>query len=82
MQNKRVGIIGFGAIGRALAKRARGFDMEVLVYTNHKDYEKAEALHVRSVSLQTLLTNADFVVVATAVNARNQGMMDKKYYKQ
>jgi len=59
---KTLGIVGLGRIGRAVARRARGFDMGIL-YHNRKRIEKMDekAMGITFVSLQTLLTESDFV---------------------
>ncbi|MGC9468841.1 MAG: 2-hydroxyacid dehydrogenase [Anaerolineae bacterium] len=56
-----LGIIGFGRIGQAMARRARGFDMRVLYYDRYAgevDPDLAEC-----VDLDTLLAESDFVSV-------------------
>jgi len=60
-----LGIIGFGRIGRTVAKRAQGFEMEVLFYdplVSTGDPE-AKELGAKSVDLDTLLARSDFVTV-------------------
>ncbi|MBN1287544.1 MAG: D-glycerate dehydrogenase [Anaerolineae bacterium] len=61
-----LGIVGFGRIGRAVAKRAGGFDMRVLYYDPWvTDGPGAGALPAQSVDLDTLLRESDFVSVHT-----------------
>jgi len=59
---KTLGIIGLGRIGRAVAQRARGFDMRIL-YNNHHQIvvSEEEALGVEYTDLKTLLSTADFI---------------------
>ncbi len=59
---KTLGIVGLGRIGKAMARRARGFDMRVL-YTKRSrlDPRSEEELGVQYVSLKELLKCADFV---------------------
>lgn len=59
-----LGIIGMGRIGRTIAKRATGFEMNVL-YHNRSPLDAATetALNARMVSKETLLRESDFVVV-------------------
>lgn len=62
---KKLGIVGMGRIGQAVARRARGFDMEIL-YSNRSRKQKAEnELGVRYVELGELLETADFVSIHT-----------------
>jgi glyoxylate reductase len=52
-----LGIIGFGRIGQAVAKRAQGFDMRVIFY----DSSASPAFGAQAVDLDTLLCESDFV---------------------
>jgi glyoxylate reductase len=57
-----LGIVGFGRIGQAMAKRASGFDMHVIY---HDPYVEAspEGIEAEPVDLETLLATSDFVSV-------------------
>jgi glyoxylate reductase len=78
-----LGIVGFGRIGREVAKRARGFEMRVLAYDPVEDEAAARALGVEYRPLDALLREADFVtlhVVLTPeterlIGARELGLM-------
>ena len=58
-----VGIMGFGSIGRALAKLLTGFDCEILAYDPFLTEADAVALGVRSVDLKTLFAESDAISV-------------------
>ncbi|RJP22748.1 MAG: D-glycerate dehydrogenase [Candidatus Abyssobacteria bacterium SURF_5] len=59
---KTLGIIGFGRIGQALARRARGFKMKVLFYDEMEVSPRVyERLKARPVTLETLLREADYI---------------------
>lgn len=75
---KRLGIIGFGSIGQAIARRANGFQMDTLAFGNYKDLEKANELHVRFVELQELLSTADYIVISTSLTEKNHQMINKE----
>jgi glyoxylate reductase len=61
-----LGIIGMGRIGRAVAKRARGFDMRVLYYDKYRLPEEIErSLCATYVDLDTLLKESDVVTIHT-----------------
>lgn len=61
-----LGIVGFGRIGKALARRASGFDMRILYHDPSSDHElPAELSTARSVDLETLLQESDFVSIHT-----------------
>lgn len=67
VHGKTLGIVGLGRIGRAVARRARGFGMTIL-YTKRSPLSEAEEreLGVTYVSLEDLLRQADFVSVNAA----------------
>jgi glyoxylate reductase len=59
---KTLGIIGLGQIGKALARRARGFDMPILYHNRRRIPEEEErALLATYVDVPTLLAQSDFV---------------------
>ncbi|MHB8542060.1 MAG: 2-hydroxyacid dehydrogenase [Candidatus Acidiferrales bacterium] len=61
---KTLGILGFGRIGRAMAKRARGFDMRILYNdANRAGAEVERELHAQYVERDRLLAESDFVSV-------------------
>ena len=71
-----LGIIGLGRIGKAVARRARGFDMEVL-YTGRHRHPAAEAeLGAEFRDLSTLLAQSDHVVVTSALTDETHHLMD------
>jgi len=57
-----LGIIGFGRIGKAVAKRAMGFDMRILYYDPMcEDDPYAAQISARCVDLDTILTQSDYL---------------------
>ncbi|WP_333499157.1 2-hydroxyacid dehydrogenase [Kluyvera sp. CHPC 1.2972] len=77
VSGKRLGIFGMGNIGQAIARRASGFDMEIL-YTdrkklNHVDYQWCADLH-------TLAHESDFLVIAASGGAANRGLIDASVF--
>jgi D-3-phosphoglycerate dehydrogenase len=63
VDHKTLGIMGFGFIGKAVARRALGFNMNVLAYDVFRDEETAANLHVTFVDKQTLLTTSDIITL-------------------
>ena len=76
VHGKTVGIIGLGRIGRAIARRARGFDMAVL-YTKRSRISEAEEreLAVSYAGLDDLLQRADFVSVSCALTPQTRHLV-------
>jgi len=62
---KKLGIVGFGRIGQAVARRARGFDMEVLYHDQYRNESAEKETGVRYVELDELLCTCDFISVHT-----------------
>lgn len=58
LAGKTLGIIGFGNIGKALAKKALAFDMKILAYD---PYIKETDLDVELVDLEKLITSSDII---------------------
>jgi len=69
-----LGIVGIGRIGMAVARRAAGFDMDVL-YTARSAKPDADRAGYKHVDLPELLANADHVVAAVALNDDTRGLI-------
>jgi len=67
-----LGIIGLGAIGQAVARRAAGFDMRVISWTP----SGREVAGVDNVSLEELLLRSDFVSVHLALTSATRNLLD------
>jgi gluconate 2-dehydrogenase len=64
VSRKTLGIIGFGRIGRVIARRATGFDMRVLYVDSKAAAPEVESeLRAKRADLDRLLAESDFVVV-------------------
>jgi glyoxylate reductase len=74
---KTLGIVGFGRIGRAMARRAIGFQMKVIYADAIRAPEAVEKeLHVEPRELNSLLAEADFVSVHVPLLPETQGLFD------
>lgn len=71
-----IGIVGLGAIGKEVAKRARGFDMRVLAYDVYKDEAFAAQHGVTYVSLEQLLRESDYVTLHILLNEQTKHMIN------
>ncbi len=69
---QRLGIVGFGNLGRAAARKARLLDMEVVTCSKHLSEEEAASLEVKLVSEEELYRTSDFVSVNAALNDRTR----------
>ncbi|MCD6484702.1 MAG: phosphoglycerate dehydrogenase [Candidatus Odinarchaeota archaeon] len=75
---KTIGIIGLGEIGYRVAKRAMGFNMNILVYDPYVSSEKAREISAKVVSLEKLLRESDFVTLHVPLTNETRGMIGKK----
>jgi glyoxylate reductase len=73
-----LGVVGFGAIGKAVARRAAGFSMRVIACDVRPDRRAAEELGVELVDLDTLLASADAISVHVPLSDQTRGLIDEK----
>ncbi|GAB4348490.1 MAG: D-glycerate dehydrogenase [Candidatus Abyssubacteria bacterium] len=79
VHGKTLGIIGFGRIGQAVARRALGFEMRLLYADEEKAPESLErTLKARRVSLEELLRDSDFVTLHVLLNESTRGLIGKR----
>jgi phosphogluconate 2-dehydrogenase len=77
VHGKTVGILGFGRIGQAVARRAAlGFGMPVLYH--HRRAVECPGLegHVTAVSMEALLAESDFIVLTLPLTDETRGLMN------
>jgi len=77
---KTLGIIGLGRIGRRVAKRARGFDMRVLVYDPYVNRDSALKVGVELVDLETLLRSSDFITVHVPLTEETRKLLGEREF--
>src|SRR5438067_12808390 len=77
LAGRTLGVLGMGRIGYAVAKRCRGgWDMKVLYYDVHRNEAAEKELGAKSVDLETLLRESDFVSVHTDLNEQTRGLFN------
>jgi glyoxylate reductase len=67
VHHRTLGVVGLGAIGWQVARRALGFDMRVLYYSAHRHPEREAEAPVTFAELDTLLEQSDFVSIHAAL---------------
>lgn len=80
LYGKKVGLIGFGRIGKIVAKYLAAFDVDVLV-TDHKPVED-NFPHVRFVSFSEILTKSDIISIHVNLNKGTVGMLDEDAFSK
>ena len=82
LEGKVIGIVGLGAIGKLVAKRAAGFDMEILAYDPFVDGESMAEYGAQKVGLSELLEGSDFVTLHSPVTDETRGMIGAEEFDQ
>jgi glyoxylate reductase len=77
-----LGIVGFGRIGQALAKRASGFDMRVLYYDPHPSRDLEEELGVEFAEFDDLLRQSDFISIHTWLSEDTHHLFSTEQFKR
>ena len=80
LQNKTLGIIGLGQIGKAVAKIALAFGMRVIA--SHKHPERDQMEGVEFVDEITCFRNADFVSLHCPLNENNHQFVNRQLLNQ
>lgn len=78
LRGKTLGIVGFGRIGGEIAKRAKVFGMDVIVYDPFLTADRAKKMSVTSLPLNELLPKADIITVHTPLTAETRGLINKE----
>jgi lactate dehydrogenase-like 2-hydroxyacid dehydrogenase len=80
LDNKKLGIYGFGKIGQALAQRARGFDMEIHYYDLYRAKPEVEAKYNATYhdSLDSLLKVSQFFSINAPSTPETRGFFNTK----
>jgi glyoxylate reductase len=76
-----LGLVGFGRIGKAMARRAAGFNMKVLYYEPRRKSENDQIDNASYVSLEELLQTSDFVSLHAYLSPATRGMISKAQLK-
>jgi D-3-phosphoglycerate dehydrogenase / 2-oxoglutarate reductase len=76
LSGKTLGIIGFGYIGRLVARRAQAFEMKVVAYDPYVSAEIAEEMGVALLSLDNLLAQADIISLHSVVTPETANLIN------
>ena len=83
LQNKTLGIVGLGRIGRTLAKRASAFEMKIN-YHNRKRLSKnlEKALHVKYASFEKIITESDVISIHVPHTRETEHMFNAGVFRR
>src|SRR5215213_630642 len=75
---KKLGLVGLGRIGQAVARRSSGFQMEVLYYDQYRNEGVEEELGARYLELDDLLRESDFVCIHTPLTPETRHLISER----
>ncbi len=82
LYGKKLGIAGYGAIGREVAVRAKAFGMEILAYDPYMPAERIEADGAKAVDLDTMLSQSDIVSIHLPVLPSTKASVNKDWFSK
>ncbi|MHC1770663.1 MAG: phosphoglycerate dehydrogenase [Flexilinea sp.] len=77
VSHKTLGILGFGAIGKLVAKRAQGFDMRILAYDVLWDSDYAKSHDIEKATPDQIYQEADFISVHLPLLPETKNFIDE-----
>ena len=80
VQGKTIGIIGLGRIGKAIAKRAKGFDMNIIYYDVFYDRGLEDELDMNFKELDEVLVESDFITIHVPLTDDTHHLIGKKSF--
>ena len=78
LKDKNIGLVGLGYIGELVAKKLKGFDVNIMVYDPYKTEEEVKKLGIEKVDKDELFKTSDFVSVHSRLSADNRNMIGSK----
>ncbi|WP_209125755.1 D-glycerate dehydrogenase [Alkalihalobacillus sp. BA299] len=82
IHHKTIGIVGMGRIGEAVAKRAKGFDMNILYYNRSRKEEAEQQLGATYCSFVELLQQSDYVVCLAPLTSETKELFDEQAFQE
>lgn len=78
LRGKTLGLVGFGLVGRHVARIANAFDMRVLAWSPRLTAEVAAAGGAQACALDELMAAADVVSLHATLSANSRGLIDRR----
>jgi D-3-phosphoglycerate dehydrogenase len=78
LYGKTIGIIGLGAVGKGVAKRAQGFSMNVLAYDVAPDPDYLLSNGIRAASFGEIILESDFISLHAPLNDSTRHMLNRR----
>ncbi len=82
LYGKTVGIIGFGSVGKWLARLLKGFDCRMLAFDKQFDWASAEMLGAEQAEISEILHESDFISLQLPLTSQTAGSIGYDFFKQ
>ena len=82
IHHKTIGICGMGNIGQAVARRAKGFGMEILYYNRSRKREAEKEIGARYCGFDQLVEDSDYLVAMTPLTEDTRHLFNEEVFKR
>jgi len=82
IHHKTIGIVGMGRIGETVAKRATGFEMNILYHNRTRKPEAERNVGAVYVSFEELIKKSDFIVCLTPLTEETRNLFTRDVFKK
>lgn len=82
IHHKTIGIVGMGKIGETVAKRATGFDMEILYHNRSRKAEVEKTIGAQYVPFEELVERSDFIVCLTPLTEETKNLFTREVFQK
>lgn len=81
-KNRTLGLVGFGGIGKEIAKRALPFGMQIVYNCRHPKKEWEDTYHVTYCELDELLETSDYISVNVPLTDQTRNMFGREQFRK
>jgi glyoxylate reductase len=82
LQGRQLGIVGMGAIGQAVARRGKGFGLEIIYFNRNRVAPEIESsLSAQFVSFDELVRRSDFVSLHAPLNEQSRHLFNQQTFQ-
>ncbi|WP_163971555.1 2-hydroxyacid dehydrogenase [Oceanobacillus halotolerans] len=82
IHHKTIGIVGMGRIGKAVAKRATGFNMSILYHNRTRKHQAEKEVGVTYVPFETLLDESDYVISLVPLTKETKHLFNEAAFQK
>ncbi|MDD3084028.1 MAG: hydroxyacid dehydrogenase [Candidatus ainarchaeum sp.] len=82
LKGKTLGLIGFGNVGKKVAKVAIALEMKVIVYDPFIEENKLKEIGVKKAELEEIITKSDYISPHVPLNDKTKNMISEKEFEK